>query len=240
MVPPPTRIQPAAGALARARVPLLTTAVALVVIAGAFVVAHPRDRTPEKDSAGSITGAQAPIQAAQASPAQVAITSESTEAQSTSASDPEGTNAYDQAAAIDALLEESKPSRGTLRRAIGQILRCTRVGEGVSAIAMVTSQRGKQAKQAKKLQVDVLHDGYELKDALVRSLTASYQADKAYLKWAKRYRASGCRGRTVGDSAYDAGNVASTHATAAKFDFVSLWNPVAREQGLPARSEAEI
>ncbi|MEV7804670.1 hypothetical protein AB0O28_17155 [Microbispora sp. NPDC088329] len=146
----------------------------------------------------------------------------------------------EQAAAVDALLDQSKPSRGTLRQALSRILRCSEVAEGVEAIERVTSQRGGQAGQAEELETGALRDGDELKDALVRALTTSYRADKAYLKWAKRYRDGGCRGRTVGDSAYDAGNAASEDATAAKTEFVRLWNPIATEQGLPARSEAEI
>ncbi|MFC0864028.1 hypothetical protein ACFHYQ_17165 [Sphaerimonospora cavernae] len=235
---PPTLIQPETSTLVRLRVPLIATALAAMVIAGTLVVVNlQRAHTPEADSTRSAAQSQeqASAEAAQATMAPLADPSESAESESEA-----GTTAYGQAAAIDALLDRSEPSRGALQRAINQILRCSGVSKGVSAIEKVTRQRGEQAGQAKKLDVDALDDGYELKDTLVRALTASHRADKAYLKWAKRFRASGCRGRTVGDSAFDAGNRASESATAAKTEFVYLWNPIAREHGLPTRREAEI
>ncbi|MGW5154431.1 hypothetical protein ACWEPN_03005 [Nonomuraea wenchangensis] len=123
---------------------------------------------------------------------------------------------------------------------MSQILRCSKTSAAIAAIEQVTKQRGEQADQAKSLDVSALPKGMALKDALVQALSNSYQADKAYLKWAKRYRPHGCSGKTVGDADYDRGNAASEKATAAKTTFVRLWNPLAEQEGLPGRSKDEI
>ena len=142
--------------------------------------------------------------------------------------------------AINGLLDQSKPSRGALGRAIAQVSRCKQVGKGISAMQRVTDQRGEQVALAEKLAVDALDGGEALKQSLVDALSASHRADKGYLKWAKRFKASGCGGPTVGDSAYDAGNAASEDATVAKADFVAQWSPIAQREDLPTRTEDEI
>ncbi|MFB9964816.1 hypothetical protein [Sinosporangium siamense] len=148
--------------------------------------------------------------------------------------------AREQALAINDILEQSKPSRGALRSALSEMLRCSNMGEAIVNIEHVTRQRGRQADEAEGLNVSALADGAELKDSLVQALSASYRADKAYLKWAKRYRSRACSGKTVGDPNYDAGNAASAQATSAKSDFVALWNPVAEQEGLLRRTNDEI
>lgn len=148
--------------------------------------------------------------------------------------------AGEQAQAVDGLLDESAPSRGRLGPAIAKVSRCSGVDSGIKAIEEVTRQRGEQAEQARRLDLDALPAGEELKDALVEALEASHRADKAYLKWAKRFRAGKCSGPTVGDPDYDAGNAASEEATAAKIAFVRMWNPIARQEDLAQRTEEEI
>ncbi|MGW5263864.1 hypothetical protein ACWEQG_23075 [Microbispora sp. NPDC004025] len=97
-----------------------------------------------------------------------------------------------------------------------------------------------EAARAKSLDVDDLVNGQGLRETLVAALSASHRADSAYLTWARRYKAAHCRGRTVGDPAYDAGNAASVKATAAKRRFLVIWNPIAVREGLPTRQEDEI
>ncbi|WP_405145072.1 hypothetical protein OG589_44795 [Sphaerisporangium sp. NBC_01403] len=159
----------------------------------------------------------------------------------TSSAGPQGSPAaHGQAVDINNLLNQSEPSRGKLRHALGQVLRCSKVSQAISSMHQVTDQRAEQLKHAKELKVDALNSGEELKLALVDALSASYRADEAYLKWAKRYKSHRCSGPTVGDSAYDAGNVASKDATAAKANFVAMWNSIAQQEGLPDRTEDEI
>ncbi|WP_432922458.1 hypothetical protein ACQPZZ_24460 [Microbispora sp. CA-135349] len=230
----PGRAEPADGTPPRVRVALIATAVALVAIVGTFVAVG--DDGTGTDPAGAVAEAPAGTapESVSASAARAAAAADTPEPEP----DAESIPTREQAAAVDALLDQSKPSRGTLRQALSRILRCSEVAEGVEAIERVTGQRGGQAGQAEELETDALRDGDELKDALVRAPITSYRADKAYLKWAKRYRDGGCRGRTVGDSAYDAGNAASEDATAAKTEFVRLGNSAPDSRGRP-RSPAE-
>lgn len=147
--------------------------------------------------------------------------------------------AHEQAVIVDEILALSEPSRGALRRGIGQVLRCDEAEQGIATIRQVTGERKKQRERAEELVLSDLDDG-ALKSTLVTALSASHRADKAYLKWAKRFEAGGCRGATVGDPAYDEGNAASATASRAKAEFVTLWNPIARREGLSARSADEI
>ncbi|MFI7534907.1 hypothetical protein [Streptosporangium sp. NPDC049376] len=148
--------------------------------------------------------------------------------------------AHEQAVTVDEILALSEPSRGALRRGIGQVLACTEAEQGIRTIRQVTHERKEQLERAEGLALDALDGGDELKSTLMNALSASHRADKSYLKWAKRFEAGGCQGATVGDPLYDAGNAASATASRAKAEFVALWNSIARREGLPTRSSDEI
>ncbi|WP_203881370.1 hypothetical protein [Planotetraspora kaengkrachanensis] len=159
---------------------------------------------------------------------------------SASPSAPKSSGMHGQAAAIDKVLDGSKPSRGKLQQGLSQMLHCTKTGQAIAAIQQATNQRAAQVQQAKKLKVGLIEGGDELKQHLVNALVASQQADAAYLKWAKKYQANNCTGPTAGDAYYDAGNAASERATKAKSAFVELWGPIAEQEGLPARTRGSI
>ncbi|GII29177.1 hypothetical protein [Planotetraspora mira] len=149
--------------------------------------------------------------------------------------------AHAQAVAIDKVLDQSKPSRGKLQQGLSQMRPpCSKADQGIAAIQQAADQRAEQVQRAKKLKVDALARGYTLRQHLVDALTASQQADAAYLKWAKKYQANGCSGPTEGDAYYDAGNAASVKATKSKSAFVALWGSIAEQEGLPARSQGSI
>ncbi|MGV9380035.1 hypothetical protein ACWDRB_29735 [Nonomuraea sp. NPDC003707] len=213
----------------RLRAPLIAVGTAVLALIGAIVFINLNNRDEIIPTADSRTTEPAPAGSVVSQPsAPVASTT------------PASSDAHYQAVAIDDLLELSEPSRGALRDALSQMLRCSKTGAAIAAIEQVTKQRGKQANRAKSLDVSGLAKGVELKDALVQALSASHRADKAYLKWAKRYQSRGCSGKTVGDLDYDTGNSASEEATEAKSTFVGLWNPLAEQEGLPGRTKDEI
>lgn len=223
----PPRIEPAPRTLLW---PLVALGLASASLAGAIVyVTH-------------VPGASAPVAATKPTdPVTPVAPPPSTASPAASASRTvTGPEAREQAFAIDDLLDESAPSRGRLGPAIAKVSRCSGVASGVKAIEEVTRQREEQAGQARRLNVDALPAGEELKGALVEALEASHRADKAYLKWAKRFKAGQCTGPTVGDPDFDAGNAASEEATAAKIAFVRMWNPIARQEDLAQRTEDEI
>ncbi|MEV0827988.1 hypothetical protein [Nonomuraea rubra] len=217
--------------------PLIALGVAIACLAGAvvFVTINRGDSGTPAAAATEQAAATESLAPAATPPAAGAESAPSSPSQTLTS-----TAAREQALAIDDLLDESEPSRGDLARAIRTILRCSNVNSGIKSIERVTRQRAEQAAAAEELNTDALPSGQQLKSALVEALSASHRADKAYLKWAKRYKAHDCSGATVGDADYDAGNAASEKATAAKIEFVDLWNPVARQEGLAERTEAEI
>ncbi|WP_143022043.1 hypothetical protein [Nonomuraea maritima] len=232
--PATTAVQPARHGLLR---PLVALGVAIGCLAGAIVFVTTDRGDPSTPIAAATEQAAA---AASSAPPSKTPPAPSPPSPSSPPETVTSQEAHEQALAIDDLLDESKPSRGSLTRAIQTILRCSNVDSGIKSIERVTRQRAEQAAAAGELDTDALASGQQLESALVEALTASHRADQAYLKWAKRYKAHDCTGPTVGDADYDAGNVASEEATAAKTEFVDLWNPVARQEGLAERTEDEI
>ena len=147
---------------------------------------------------------------------------------------------HEQATMFDALIAAGKPSRGALGPALQEVIDCTSTEEGIATIRRVARSRHDQGVQARRLAMDAIEDGESIKRLLIDALDASERADRSYLRWAERYASGDCGGAADGDPDYDAGNAASGEATTAKAALVAAWNPIAEEEGLPTRREADI
>ncbi|GAA3800857.1 hypothetical protein GCM10022226_20560 [Sphaerisporangium flaviroseum] len=146
--------------------------------------------------------------------------------------------AAEQAARIDDLLSESSHARSGLGDAIAAVSRCRR--GGLASIGRITASRRAQLARARESRVDALAGGAPLKRALVEALSASYEADTAFLSWASRHLEGGCRGTIAGDPRYRAGLARSEEAGAAKRRFVRAWRPIAAAHRLAERKVDEI
>jgi hypothetical protein len=164
----------------------------------------------------------------------------STPEDTSTAEESAGSAANEQASAVDQVIAAGKPSRGALGPALQQVRDCTSVDEGLATIRRVAQSRHDQGLRAEALTVDAIDGGESIKRLLVDALDASERADRAYLRWAQRYAGGGCAGAIEGDRDYKAGNAASAEATASKAAFVTAWNPIAEQEGLPTRREPEI
>ncbi|WP_182906532.1 hypothetical protein [Microbispora sp. H13382] len=162
------------------------------------------------------------------------ITSEETTPGSTGIDRTSSDESLRQATEIDALLGDSGQARRALATALDAVRACD--GTGAEDIDRITAQRRKQRDAAVRLKVGALDNGPELKSALVEALTASYDADQAYLAWARRYLAGGCTGPVETDYDYRRGGAHSGTARNSKIVFVALWRPVAAAHGFGDRN----
>ncbi|WP_132628296.1 hypothetical protein [Nonomuraea mesophila] len=123
------------------------------------------------------------------------------------------------------LLSSSSSARSSLSDAIEHARRCER--RGLDTIRDITDRRRRQLTDARALGMSALAGGAELKDALVDALRASYEADAAFLAWARRQAGGNCRGSTAGDRDFRRGIDESGTAQAAKVRFSKMWRSIA-------------
>ncbi|NBE97818.1 hypothetical protein FE391_29190 [Nonomuraea sp. KC401] len=133
--------------------------------------------------------------------------------------------AEQQAWAVNDLLSSSSSARSSLSDAIEHARRCER--RGLDTIQDITDRRREQLTDARALGMTALAGGAELKDALVDALRASYEADAAFLAWARRQAGGNCRGSTAGDRDFRRGIDRSGTAQKAKVRFSKMWRPIA-------------
>ncbi|MEU5876420.1 hypothetical protein [Spirillospora sp. NPDC047279] len=107
--------------------------------------------------------------------------------------------------------------------------RCDTVESDYAGLLTVTDERTRQAEQARTMNLDGLTDAEALKRALVDMTQVTLDADKKYVRWAKRIRG----GATCTDAGASTSIVtANTAAEQAKKRFVGLWNDRASQDGL--------
>ncbi|MEU4533298.1 hypothetical protein AB0G15_00405 [Streptosporangium sp. NPDC023825] len=148
-------------------------------------------------------------------------------------------DAETQARVLDALLADSGGSRSGLGSALDQLRSCEGTATGLATLQRITAARREQVIQVDALGTGELDGGDAVKARLTRALTASFNADEAFLAWGTRQEA-GCSRAWSGDDDYRRGLAFSGEATTAKRAFLKLWNPLARRYGLPVRDEHEI
>ncbi|MEO3884244.1 hypothetical protein [Nonomuraea sp. B5E05] len=149
-----------------------------------------------------------------------------------------GASAEQQAAAVNDLLSSSSSARTSLSDAIERARRCERRGR--DTIQDITDRRRGQLTEARALEVTALAGGTELKDALVAALSASYEADAAFLAWARRQSGGNCTGSTAGDRDFRRGIDRSEDAQAAKVRFSEMWRSIATKYDLTAWKPDQI
>ncbi|MEV4547117.1 hypothetical protein [Nonomuraea wenchangensis] len=137
-----------------------------------------------------------------------------------------------QARAMNDVLASSNASHSGLTDAIVATSQCRQ--SGLDRIVDITAGRRDQLAAARALTVDALPDGTALRKSLVAALDASFDADAAFLSWARRHVAGGCSGPVAEDRDYRRGLARSEDARKAKARFADAWRTVAKAYGLPA------
>ncbi|MEO3868536.1 hypothetical protein ABGB18_06880 [Nonomuraea sp. B12E4] len=185
------------------------------------------DPTTDAESPGTTTD-----------PASPAPETNETPPETDEAPDRAGPAAARQAQDMNKLLSSSSSARSSLSLAIASTSRCE--PDGVDTIQEITASRRDQLAAAKDLSVTALAGGAELKDALVDALSASYDADAAFLTWARQHVSEDCAGEITEDRDYRRGLDRSETAQTAKRRFAEAWRPIAETYDLPAWKPSQI
>jgi hypothetical protein len=226
---PATSATPAAPVYGRSprgpgRLPLFAAAAAVLLIAvvAAVIVVH------QSDQPGAGTPAPpVPI---------VTQTGPTTPVETTTT----GASAHDQAARVDAVLDQSIASRRRLNAAIDLVNRCTALSTALTRMRDVGAERQRQIETVGSADLSALPGGDRLRAALSDALRNALEADQAFVSWTAPTVSGGCANTTRRRTAYAQAQAASTRAQAAKKRFLAIWNPIALGQGLPQRSNTDI
>ena len=147
-------------------------------------------------------------------------------------------SAADQARSISSLLADAKDSRLALVSAVADVDGCRDSQGAISTLSRVAKERQNELSRAYRLTVDQLPNGEQLQQALEQAFSASLTADQRFLAWAQTV--AGCSGTAPHTENYQTAAQASQQATAAKQNFVSMWNSVAGSYLLPTVREQDI
>ncbi|MFF7261967.1 hypothetical protein ACFZCL_17015 [Streptomyces sp. NPDC008159] len=163
----------------------------------------------------------------------------SAEESSGEAADP----AKEQAVALDKLLADSGNSRNSVIKAVGNIRSCTNLGQAATDLRNAAKQRNDLVTKLGKLSVDKLPDNAALTTSLTKAWQASASADNHYAAWADQVAGKGklCkRGQARSTPETQAGNQASSTASAEKTKAAQLWNGIAGKYGLTQRQAGQL
>ncbi|MFG2039621.1 hypothetical protein [Dactylosporangium sp. NPDC048998] len=211
-------------------------AAAVAVVAGAFLVGFTSD--PWSSTAGPGAGAGAgptsPVPTTDRPTGDPAQTRAGTLSPTLGGTPSPSGDPRGQAQAVDDLLARSKASRGSLGPALDRV--CRDPGGAEGTIRQIASERATELDQAKALQTAALPRGTEVYTYLVAALSASLEADNAYLAWAQDARSGNCRANPHQAD----GDAVSRQATQAKRQFLDVWNPIAGTYGLRQWVESDI
>ncbi|MFC3742542.1 zinc finger Ran-binding domain-containing protein [Paractinoplanes deccanensis] len=168
-------------------------------------------------------------------PATTAPTTPPTTATTTAAADP-----LPQARVVDDVLNRSKSSRDKLNNAIDRVGRCTGLSGALADLRAVGDERRAQIAEVKAADLSAVDNGESIRSTLVTALQHSLDADAAFVEWAEAAVDNGCANTTSRKAAYARGLAASDQAGTSKTAFLAVWNPVAGQLGLPARTRQGI
>lgn len=147
-------------------------------------------------------------------------------------------SAADQAQSISSLLTDAKVSRSAVLSAVADVARCRDLPGAISTLSRVAADRQSELSRADQLNIDQLPNGMRLQDTLKRAFSASLLADRHFLAWAQSV--ADCSGSAPLTSDYRAAAQVSQEATAAKQNFVSVWNLTAEAYQLPIVGAQDI
>lgn len=137
------------------------------------------------------------------------------------------------AQSLSQLLAQSATDRSAIVDAVNDVNAC---GANLSQDA-TTFQQAAESRQQLLSQLASLPDSSALPAQLIQDLTgawqSSQQADQDFAGWADDENSNGCTADDSSDSNYQAATAPDNQATADKQAFVSLWNPIAGQYGLP-------
>jgi hypothetical protein len=163
-----------------------------------------------------------------------------TEPASTPTSDTDGTSttlagqfANQPARPLQSLLQNSTADRSAIVSATSDIGSCGDLAADVQTLTTAATNRQELLTQLTGLDLSALPTGSQLVSTLTAAWQASIQSDTDYASWGTDLEQSGCTGQApTSDPNWQSAQSSDTSATFAKYEFVTLWNPIAGTEGL--------
>ena len=146
-------------------------------------------------------------------------------------------------ATLGSYLAQSASARPSVQGAVDDVQTCSETpssGEATIQQAIDTRQRILSGLQT--LSPATLPHGAQLISELSAAMQNSVNADQDYQSWMADSGGpgGGCGSNSAQDSSYQAGQNASAQATAAKGDFLKIWNPMAPGYGQKTYTPTEF
>ncbi|MDF9814795.1 hypothetical protein [Streptomyces sp. SPB162] len=144
-----------------------------------------------------------------------------------------GSAARDQAAAVDALLQENAGTRSGVGAAVASVQHCDTLSNDADVFSHAATARRDLLARLDHLNVDGLSGGDQALTDLRTAWSASAEADDAYRQWAESLNSGDCSPDNTGNAPeFQDAAEASGRATEAKKKFVGEWNDIADRYGL--------
>lgn len=140
------------------------------------------------------------------------------------------------------VIRESVSARTLVKTAVRQIGVCTMPpATGITQLQQAITERQNALAALGRLQVSAIPGGQGMRTSLGDVLQLSIAADRDFTAWMQDPRSTRhCPASTAQDAHYAAGVQTSAQATQAKQQFLSQWNGVAGQYGLPTFSTLDI
>ncbi|MHB8681383.1 MAG: hypothetical protein ACYDA2_04720 [Acidimicrobiales bacterium] len=135
---------------------------------------------------------------------------------------------------INALLVQNEPNRALAQNGTQAIGSCGELTTAIGDLQRSASARQDLVSELGTLDVASLPGGGSAVSTLQRAWRDSAASDAAYAQWGQDEAAHGCTADDHGDPSFQAAQAPDEQATAAKDEFVRLWNPIAARYGLPS------
>ena len=151
------------------------------------------------------------------------------------------TTARQEAQSFNALLISSSSDRTGTVNATNDISNCGNLSQDEATLQSSEQSRQMLLDQLSQLDTAKLPNSAQLVATLTAAWNASEQADSSYAAWAGDLVQTGCVGQaSTNDPNWQAAQTANAQATAAKTEFVMIWNSIATTYGLPTYTQQQI
>jgi hypothetical protein len=151
---------------------------------------------------------------------------------STSTSTTLSPQAAPQGQALTALLSQNSSTRSQVGTATAAITACGDLPGAQATLTAAQTSRQTLLGQLGQLNLSALPQSASLINALTTAWQSSASSDGSYAQWAADEQAKPCVPNDTTDAGYQSALVSDGHASTAKQQFTSLWNPIATSLGL--------
>ncbi|MGH9079639.1 MAG: hypothetical protein ACRDYE_06115 [Acidimicrobiales bacterium] len=136
---------------------------------------------------------------------------------------------------MSSLLQNSAQDRSQIVAAVALITSCGDLQSAQQTLDQAASSRQSLLSELDQLQVGSTPNGGQLVQELRSAWQASLDSDNSYAAYARDESSqfNGCVPNDSSDRNAQAASNSDAQATAAKEQFVNLWNPIAATYGLP-------